>query len=122
MSTAPSHRPQELTRYSFGVYNVTEPLKGSWHSNRPNRPRRYHETFDNIDAAVERGMSAGHKGKFLIVERDSFTGETTLHLYMVRKKSRGERRYRYAESKVVHDEYAEKVVSFVWPDAGHALR
>src|SRR3990167_6632833 len=107
-------RPVTISRYSFEAFNITE-MASAWNPSAPNRPRPYPETFENIDDAVLCGMSAGHKGKLLIVERDSFTGASTMHIYAIRKKSQGVKRYHAYETRTIHDEYAEKVVSFVWP-------
>ena len=54
-----------------------------------------------------------HK-RIMAIRRTSYeTGRIILHLYAIKKKSKGERRWHYAESKIVHDCYAEHLQDIV---------
>jgi hypothetical protein len=63
---------------------------------------------DTLDEC--KGLSAArvpHKGRFFIRHTDALTGKVMLSFYAIKQASKGVRRWQYAESKVVHDLYAE---------------
>jgi hypothetical protein len=95
-------RPQVIARETFEAFTLLSgPLTGIGTAMAI-------EGGATLREAVEHAATrTAHKGHFVIRETDTLTGCVMLHFYVVRQKSRGERRWQYADSRVIRDTYAE---------------
>jgi hypothetical protein len=84
---------------AFAIISVPAAISGQ------TRPLDTADTLaECLSLATDR---VAHKGHFMIRHTDALTGKVMLSFYVIKRKSNGERRWRYAESRVVHDLYAE---------------
>jgi len=59
------------------------------------------------DCLARSSVRVPHKGQFFIRHTDALTGKVMFSFYAIKQTSKGVRRWQYAESKKVHDLYAE---------------
>ena len=102
MSALAHPRPQALSRETFEAFSISQSAMSQ------GQMRSLDIEADGLFQAIEAAKGrTPHKGHFAIRHTNTLTGKSMMHFYVVRQKSKGERRYHDYQTRVVRDTYAE---------------